>query len=170
MSAFEGRQRRTWYEVVQINGLELRASHNSASCSSALPTEFQDAVAPLFIWLIAHQRRASIRHNEGAHGSDTLPDDDAAEGRRRDGALGAGLQTDPRHEHRRHQAAAPAQAIRSLELLRARYHTAKTRSGRLWPVTAGFYGVLAGEPFGPAGVLAKSPVAMARARYSAIHT
>jgi transposase len=35
--------------------------------------------------------RASVRYDEGAHGCDALPDKDTAEGRRRDGALCAGL-------------------------------------------------------------------------------
>ena len=49
--------------------------------------------------------RASVRHDQGAHGSDALPDEDAAESSQRDGPQRAGLQSDARHEHRGHQAA-----------------------------------------------------------------
>ena len=34
----------------------------------------------------ARDGRASVRHDQGAHGRDALPDEDAAEGRHRDGA------------------------------------------------------------------------------------
>src|SRR5262249_42697880 len=53
----------------------------------------------------ARDGRASVRHDEGAHGGDALPHQNAAQGRRRDGPLSACLQFDARHEHRRHQAA-----------------------------------------------------------------
>ena len=42
--------------------------------------------------------RASVRHDQGAHGGDALPDEDAAEGCQRDGPQRAGLQSDTRHE------------------------------------------------------------------------
>jgi transposase len=55
------------------------------------------------------QRRETVEHPfgtiKGAHGRDTLPNEDAAEGRHRDGALGARLQSDARDEHPRRQAA-----------------------------------------------------------------
>ena len=53
----------------------------------------------------ARDGRASVRHAQDADGRDALPDEDAAEGRHRDGAARARLQSDARHEHRRHQAA-----------------------------------------------------------------
>jgi transposase len=49
--------------------------------------------------------RAPVRHDEGAHGCVALPHQDAAEGRHRNGAQRAGLQSDARHEHHRRQAA-----------------------------------------------------------------
>src|SRR5438874_11216862 len=39
--------------------------------------------------------RTSVRHNEGAHGCDALPDQDTPEGRRRNGARSPRLQSDP---------------------------------------------------------------------------
>jgi hypothetical protein len=39
------------------------------------------------------------------HGCDALPDQNAPKGSRRDGPLGAGIQFDTGHEHRRDQAA-----------------------------------------------------------------
>ena len=53
----------------------------------------------------ARDGRASLRYTEDADGRDALPDEDAAEGCRRDGTARARLQSDARHEHRRHQAA-----------------------------------------------------------------
>src|SRR5262249_7871163 len=53
----------------------------------------------------ARDRRASVRHNQGADGSDTLPNEDAAMGCRRDGAARAGLQPHARHEHHGSQTA-----------------------------------------------------------------
>ena len=53
----------------------------------------------------ARDGRASVRHDEGAHGCNALPDEDSAEGRHRDGTLGARLQSDARHQHRWRQAA-----------------------------------------------------------------
>ena len=53
----------------------------------------------------ARDGRASVRHDEGAHGCDALPHKDAAESCRRDGAECARLQSDTRHEHHRRQAA-----------------------------------------------------------------
>ena len=50
----------------------------------------------------ARNGRAPVRHDQGPDGRDTLPDQDAPEGRRGDGTLV--LQSDARHEHRRHQA------------------------------------------------------------------
>ena len=41
----------------------------------------------------------SLRHDQSPDGSHTLPDEDAAKGRRRDGAARAGLQPHARHEH-----------------------------------------------------------------------
>ena len=49
--------------------------------------------------------RASVRHDEGPHGSDTLPHQNASKSGRRDGSLGPGLQSNTGHEHRREQAA-----------------------------------------------------------------
>jgi Transposase DDE domain len=55
------------------------------------------------------QRRETVEHPFGTlkmrMGRDALPDEDAAEGCRRDGIARARLQFDARHEHRRHQAA-----------------------------------------------------------------
>ena len=55
------------------------------------------------------QRRETVEHPfgtmKGAHGGDALPHQDSAEGCSRDGALSSGLQSDARHEYRRHQAA-----------------------------------------------------------------
>jgi Transposase DDE domain len=48
--------------------------------------------------------RTSLRHHQGQDGSDTLPDEDAAAGRLRDGPACSGLQSDPRDEHHRHPA------------------------------------------------------------------
>ena len=53
----------------------------------------------------SRDRRASVRHDEGPHGSDALPDQNASKSSRRDGPLGPGLQSDTGHEHRRDQAA-----------------------------------------------------------------
>jgi hypothetical protein len=53
----------------------------------------------------ARDGRAPLRHDQGAHGRDALPDEDVAEGRQRDGAQRARLQSDARYEHPRHQAA-----------------------------------------------------------------
>ena len=53
----------------------------------------------------ARDGRAPLRHDQGSHGSDALPDEDAAARRRRDGAARPRLQSHPRHEHHRHQAA-----------------------------------------------------------------
>ncbi len=50
-------------------------------------------------------RRASVRHHEGADGRDALSVQDATQGGDRDGALGARLQSDARHEHRGGEAA-----------------------------------------------------------------
>src|SRR5262249_21738096 len=47
----------------------------------------------------ARDRRASVRHDQGADGSDTLFDEEAATGCRRDGAARAGLQPHARYEH-----------------------------------------------------------------------
>ena len=49
--------------------------------------------------------RASVRYHEGADGCDALPDEDLAEGRDRDGALCARLQSDAGDEHRWRQTA-----------------------------------------------------------------
>jgi hypothetical protein len=49
-------------------------------------------------------RRTSIRHYQDAHGRDALLDEDAAEGRDRDGARGSRLQSDSRDQHRRSRA------------------------------------------------------------------
>jgi hypothetical protein len=48
---------------------------------------------------------ASVRHHEGPHGRDALPDQNAPKGSRRDGSFGSGLQSDTGHEHRGDQAA-----------------------------------------------------------------
>ena len=53
----------------------------------------------------ARDGRASVRHDQGAHGRDALPDEDAAEGRQPRWRSRARLQSDARDEHRRHQAA-----------------------------------------------------------------
>jgi hypothetical protein len=45
--------------------------------------------------------RASVRHHQDAHGRDAFPVQDAAEGRHRDGALRADLQSDTRAQHPR---------------------------------------------------------------------
>ena len=50
--------------------------------------------------------RASFRHAQDADGRDALPDEAAAEGRHRDGAARARLQSHARDEHRRREAAA----------------------------------------------------------------
>ncbi len=52
----------------------------------------------------ARDRRASLRHDQGAHGRDALPDANAAEGRDRDGARRARLQSHARDEHHGRQA------------------------------------------------------------------
>ena len=63
--------------------------------------------------------RASVRHDEGAHGCDALPDQDTSEGRSRNGARGPRLQSNPRHEHHRDQAAdGSARALRQSDLAR----------------------------------------------------
>jgi transposase len=49
--------------------------------------------------------RASLRDHQGEDGGHALPDEDSAEGRRGNGAACAGLQSHPRDEHHRHQAA-----------------------------------------------------------------
>src|ERR1700722_10567703 len=48
----------------------------------------------------ANEWRESVRYHEGADGCDALPDEDLAEGRDRDGALCARLQSDAGDEHR----------------------------------------------------------------------
>src|SRR5512144_1896897 len=50
-------------------------------------------------------RRASVRYHEGADGRDALPNENLAEGRNRDGALRARLQSDAGDEHRWRQTA-----------------------------------------------------------------
>ena len=50
-------------------------------------------------------RRASVRHAQDAHGRDALPDEASAEGRHRNGAARARLQSDACDEHRGRQAA-----------------------------------------------------------------
>ena len=51
------------------------------------------------------QRRETVEHPSGTmKGRDPLPDEHIAEGRSRDGIARSGLQSDPRHEHHRHQA------------------------------------------------------------------
>ena len=64
-----------------------------------------DACQPARHASASRDSRASVRHDEGTHGRNALPDQDAAESRRRDGALGPCLQSDARHQYRRHQAA-----------------------------------------------------------------
>jgi len=49
--------------------------------------------------------RTSLRHHQGQDGSHTLPDEDAAAGRLRDGPACSSLQSDPRDERHRHPAA-----------------------------------------------------------------
>ena len=49
--------------------------------------------------------RASVRHDQDAHGRHPLPDEDLAEGDRRDGAARARLQSHPGAEHPGHPAA-----------------------------------------------------------------
>src|SRR5450755_4078980 len=49
--------------------------------------------------------RASLRHDQDAHGRDAFSDEDAAARRQRDGTLRARLQSDARDEYRRYQAA-----------------------------------------------------------------
>src|SRR5262249_24572487 len=48
---------------------------------------------------------ASLRHDQGPDGSDTLPDEDPAAGGHRDGIARAGLQSHARHEHHRNPTA-----------------------------------------------------------------
>ena len=50
------------------------------------------------------QRRETVENHQGTDGRDPLSDEDVAKGRRRNGLARPGLQSDPRHEHRRHQA------------------------------------------------------------------
>jgi hypothetical protein len=45
--------------------------------------------------------RASLRHDQGPHGSNPLPNEDAAARGRRDGTARARLQSHPRHKHHR---------------------------------------------------------------------
>jgi hypothetical protein len=52
----------------------------------------------------SRDRRASIRHDEGANGGDTLPDQNTSKSRRQVGSFGSGLQPDAGHEHPRDQA------------------------------------------------------------------
>ena len=66
-------------------------------CSSALMQTHKPAPA-------SRDSRASVRHDEGTYGSDTLPHQDASKSSCRDGSLGPGLQSDTGHEHRRDQA------------------------------------------------------------------
>src|SRR4249919_1423130 len=53
----------------------------------------------------ARDGRAPVWHHQGPDGRHSLPDEDAAKGRHRDGTARAGLQSDPRHEHHGHPAA-----------------------------------------------------------------
>src|ERR1700730_14672251 len=53
----------------------------------------------------ARDGRASPRHDQGSDGSYALPDENAPEGRLRDGAARAALQSHARHEHHGHPAA-----------------------------------------------------------------
>ena len=53
----------------------------------------------------ARDGRASLWHDQGSDGRNPLLDEDAAQGRRRDGAARAGLQSDARHEYHRRPAA-----------------------------------------------------------------
>src|SRR5262245_61578900 len=96
----------------------------------------------------ARDGRAPLRHDQGAHGRDALPDKDTAESRRRDGAQRSRLQSDAGYEHRRYQAADGGDPdMKQLRTLRsslqlfgppsARYHTTKTRNGHCpGPTTA----------------------------------
>src|SRR5262249_57638150 len=49
--------------------------------------------------------RASLRHDQGPDGCNTLPDEDPATGGHRDGTARPGLQSHARHEHPRRPAA-----------------------------------------------------------------
>ncbi|MEY9132130.1 hypothetical protein ABIE79_003597 [Bradyrhizobium diazoefficiens] len=87
-------------------------------------------------WLCVNvaRRRASVRHNEGPHGRDTLPDQNASESSRRDGSFGSGVQSNKGHEHRRDQAADRCdRGLRTAcllpsgpDTLRHRFYTTKT--------------------------------------------
>jgi hypothetical protein len=49
----------------------------------------------------ARDLRAPVRHHEDAHGRNSLPDEEASQGRHRDGVVRPHLQSDARLEHRR---------------------------------------------------------------------
>src|SRR5262245_35597098 len=95
----------------------------------------------------ARDGRAPLRHDQGAHGRDALPDKDTAESRRRDGAQRSRLQSDAGYEHRRYQAADGGDPdMKQLRTLRsslqlfgppsARYHTTKTLGCAKTPAVA----------------------------------
>jgi hypothetical protein len=48
---------------------------------------------------VARDCRAPVRHDEDARGRNSLPDEDASQGRRRDGVVRPHLQSDARLEH-----------------------------------------------------------------------
>src|SRR6266705_1599665 len=67
-------------------------AHSRGGAASARRTSGEDAPA-------AGDGRASLRHDQGPDGSNTLPDEDPATGRHRDGIARPGLQSHARHEH-----------------------------------------------------------------------
>src|SRR5437588_4048998 len=73
-------------------------AHSRGGAASARRTSGEDAPA-------AGDGRASLRHDQGPDGSNTLPDEDPATGRHRDGIARPGLQSHARHEHNGHPAA-----------------------------------------------------------------
>src|SRR6266700_4367120 len=73
-------------------------AHSRGGAASARRTSGEDAPA-------AGDGRASLRHDQGPDGSNTLPDEDPATGGYRDGIARPGLQSHARHEHHGHPAA-----------------------------------------------------------------
>src|SRR6266568_7683486 len=67
-------------------------AHSRGGAAPARRTSGEDAPA-------ARDGRASLRHDQGPDGSNSLSDEDAAAGCRRDGTARAGLQSHARHEH-----------------------------------------------------------------------
>src|SRR6266566_3650439 len=73
-------------------------AHSRGGAAPARRASGEDASA-------AGDGRASLRHDQGPDGSNTLPDEDPATGGYRDGIARPGLQSHARHEHHGHPAA-----------------------------------------------------------------